>query len=164
MSNVRDSACQRNLLFEPSSILGDWGIFFSKLVDGHFDMELVRIWIGVGIFLEFINHFGSVFEVSCGVQDLLFFRLFIFCLIILGLLSFFGCFFSFFGLHSFLLLQSFLLVFAELLFLLTFFFWYFLLLWLFLFFQGLDWLDGFVSLHSCWIKEILFGPKKQIYL
>lgn len=67
MSNVRDSACQRNLLFEPSSILGDWGIFFSKLVDGHFDMELVRIWIGVGIFLEFINHFGSVFEVSCGV-------------------------------------------------------------------------------------------------
>lgn len=143
MTYVGHSTSERNLLFKPSAILSQWGVFLSELVNSELDVELMGIRIGERIFLEFIDHLRPVLIVGSWVENFFFFD---FLLLSLCLFGFFSCFFSFLSLKFFLLFQSLLLIFTELLSsfsCLNFLFWkrlYFL-------FQGLLHLFRLISLH-----------------
>jgi hypothetical protein len=57
MSDVGDSACNRNILLEPLPILSMRGVFVNELANCELNMEFMGIGIGGWVFLEFSNHF-----------------------------------------------------------------------------------------------------------
>jgi hypothetical protein len=144
VSDVGDSGCEGNWVFQPFAILGEWVVLLNELVDSKFHVELVGVGIGSGALLELVHHLGSVFEVGGRVKNFLLFDFLFLSLSLFGLLCSFFCLFR---LNLFQLLQSLLLIFTELLLLFGTLFAFLGLDFLGLFFSLLRNLLRFFSLH-----------------
>jgi len=112
-----NSGCDRNNLFKPFSRFSHVLIGLNELFDRFLNVELVRVGVSFGVFLEVGDHLASILKVSCGIKNFLFFFLFglsfSFFSFFSRLFSLFGSFLSFFFLEFLLLLLSFLFVFAQ---------------------------------------------------